>query len=191
MSAALSYDAIVSGLVAQGVPKEKAETAAAAETARRLARAGPAPGPPTDKVVHNVGSNGFAIPSSSISRRQDSLTARYDLPPRTKKNSTFLGIKQSPQYQRFCTGVVDATKPSIEGLQLPLPDIPYNLAATFYVDSKGKPADLIGLIQGTADALEAAKIVSNDKWFRRLDGCSIVYDDPNPRVEVVITPIED
>lgn len=191
MAGELSYEGIVSGLVGAGVRRDKAEDAAAAEIAKRLARSGLAPPTPTSRVVKTIGANGFAVPSSKIERVGDTVTARYDLPPRTKKNSTFLGIRQSPAYVRFCQGVVDASEGVVTELQLPLPAIPFNLAATFYVDSKGKPADLIGLIQGTADALEAARIVVNDFWFKRLDGSCIVYDDPTPRVEVVITPIEE
>lgn len=191
MSHSLSYGAIVDGLVAQGVPKDKAEAAAAAETARSLARAGPPATASPTRIGKAVGTNGFDIPSCNITRDRDTLTARYDLPPRTKKNSTMLGIVQSPAYRRFCQGVVDATNQLRGEFSLPIPDAPYNLAAVFYVDKPGERADLIGLIQGTADALQEAKVVSDDKWFKTLDGCRIVVGDPTPRVEVVITPIED
>lgn len=107
-------------------------------------------------------------------------------PPRTKKNSTTLGIRQSPAYRKFCADV----KLQLREFRPPLADKPYNLAAQFYVDDYGRLADLIGLLQGLADALEAAKVVSNDKVFLGFDHSRKHTDDrKNPRVEIHITEL--
>lgn len=109
--------------------------------------------------------------------------------PRTKKNSKAHYTRQSPGYRHWRNGVVAALrhKPTF-----PLVDQPYNLEAHFYVDQKGVPADLLGLLQGFADALENAGVVTDDQWFRGLDG-SRKHDSEQARarVEFAITPLAD
>lgn len=117
-------------------------------------------------------------------------------PARTKKNSTTLGIKQSPQYKRWCKTVVDALGrsqlPATTPLLVPngFPRIPLNLKALFYVDSKGLPADLVGLLQGFCDALQVAGVVQDDIYIESFDGSrKLSYDTTHPRVEFWITPL--
>lgn len=112
-------------------------------------------------------------------------------PPRTKKGHTTLGIKQSAAYRRFKESVVNVIEIVHAQLALPLPGRPqtYNCAAVFYVDRYGKAADLTGLNQGLHDALENAGVVANDWQFRTTDGSRVVFDDPDPRVEVTIVPL--
>jgi Holliday junction resolvase RusA-like endonuclease len=109
--------------------------------------------------------------------------------PRTKKNGTTLGIKQSPAYIRFRDRVKELVAPLAAHLQLPLPDVPMNIAAVYYVDKPGEQADLTGLHQGLFDALQDSGVVSNDWYFRTADGSRVVFSDPKPRVEVTITRI--
>jgi Holliday junction resolvase RusA-like endonuclease len=48
--------------------------------------------------------------------------------------------------------------------------------------------DLFGLLQSTADILQKAKIIENDRDIVRLDGSEIVgVDKENPRVEITMT----
>lgn len=115
-------------------------------------------------------------------------------PPRTKKNGGkggFGGIRQREAYRRFRDSVISIITPVIAQLALPLPGKPqtYNSAAVFYVDRYGKAADLTGLNQGLHDALENAGVIPNDWQFRTTDGSRIVFDDPDPRIEVIITPL--
>lgn len=107
--------------------------------------------------------------------------------PRTKKGHTTLGIKQSPAYIRFRDRVKELIAPLVGHLRLPLPDAPMNLAAAFYVDKPGERADLFGLFDGLADALQDAGVVSNDWFFRTADGSRIIFGDDRPRVDVTIT----
>jgi hypothetical protein len=132
------------------------------------------------------------------SRPGDSLELTINLPPRTKKNSTTLGKRQSVAYRAYRDAIVDGvawvnehhdrTLPPF--LALPDRELGYNIAAIYYVDPKGRAADKCGLDQGLYDALENSGIVSDDWYFRTDDGTRIVLDDPNPRVEISITPIE-
>lgn len=116
-------------------------------------------------------------------------------PARTKKNSTQLGIVQSPGYKKWCATVVDALcrdhLPAVAGAEpWGFPGTPLNLKAVFYVDSKGLHSDLVGLLQGFCDALENAGIVPDDKWFLGFDGSrKLTFDTINPRVEFWITPL--
>jgi hypothetical protein len=69
----------------------------------------------------------------------------------------------------------------------PLPDRPYNCAATFYRDANR--GDAVGYYQGLADVLEKANVVTNDKWITQWDGSRLLVDRENPRVELVLTEV--
>lgn len=114
------------------------------------------------------------------------------LAPRTKKNSTTLGIRQSPHYRKYRDTIISLITAVKAQLALPLPPRPatYNIAAVYYVDRWGERADRPGLDQGLYDALENAGVIENDWQFRTSDGTRIVVGDPDPRVEIIITPIE-
>jgi Holliday junction resolvase RusA-like endonuclease len=113
------------------------------------------------------------------------------IPPRSKKNHTTLGIKQAPAYRAYRDFIIAMLAPLLGPLGLPLHPMPYNIAALYYVDVKGKRADLVGLHQGLFDALENADVISDDLWFYTTDGSRVIRDDPNPRVDVTITPLDD
>lgn len=212
----MSYEQIVAASVALGVPREKAERAAADEIARRSANEMHAvrflPGSPTPSqpsavavsprtresttIVH-VGADRFAVCQASISREFDTVRATFVLPPRTKKNSRRFLFKESVAYSRYREAIKcavaeanDELRPD-RGLFLPMPEQAYNLAAIFYVDKPGEQADMFGLLQGIADALQDANVVTDDWQFRTVDGSRIVFGDERPRVEIVITPIQD
>lgn len=107
--------------------------------------------------------------------------------PRTKKNSKAHYTRQSPGYRHWRNGVIAALK---NKPTFPLADQPYNLEAHFYVDQKGVPADLLGLLQGFADALENAGVVTDDKWFEAVDRSrKHTTDQAHPRAEFIITPL--
>ncbi len=130
----------------------------------------------------------------AMRRDGDTLHAEFQTPPRTKKNSTMLGIIQSAAYRRYAGIIADCVAAArdefrTDRVHLPLPDQPYNLEAVFYVDSHGKTADLFGLLQAIADAIQDAGVLSNDWYFRTSDGSRVVFDDPRPRVEIIITPL--
>ena len=120
-----------------------------------------------------------------------SLLLIIPTPPRTKKNSTYLGIRQSNAYRKFAQDVAATILPRKLGLKLPLPrDLHFNLRALFYVDVAGERADLFGLLQATADALQDAGVLENDWQFRSCDGSRIFFGDRSPRVEVLIDPLD-
>jgi hypothetical protein len=128
------------------------------------------------------------------SRLGDRLRLVLNIAPRTKKNGRkggFGGIKQGPAYRAYRDAIVAALEPLRTAQTIPLPDQPYNIAVTYYVDSHGKTADKCGLDQGLYDALENAGVVTNDWQFRTDDGTRIIAGDPFPRVELIITPIRE
>lgn len=137
-----------------------------------------------------VGADRFAIAKAQFTREYDVFTATFELPPRTKKNHTRWFGKESIAYTRFRKAITDSVNEAKLELGLPLPDQPYNLEAVFYVDAPGKAADIFGLLQGIADALQDAGVISNDWHFRTVDGSRVVEGDEHPRVVVTITPIE-
>jgi Holliday junction resolvase RusA-like endonuclease len=114
-------------------------------------------------------------------------------PPRTKKNGGaggYMGIRQRTAYRQYRDFIITMVQPLLGPLGLPLHPMPLNLCALYYVDVRGKRADLVGLHQGLADALENAEVLVDDRWIRATDGSRIIPDDPNPRVDVVITPLK-
>ena len=62
----------------------------------------------------------------------------------------------------------------------------WNLRAVFYRRQE-TTADLIGHLQALCDVLEAAEVVSNDRWIRGVDGSRLDVDQKNPRVEITLT----
>lgn len=197
----MTEDEIERGLVAQGVPREKARLVAG----RALVDGNPLAKPPAGVIdarglrtrtiaagsgVHATATLGPAEWPIRAARWLNGFRCTIAAAPRTKKNHTTLGIRQSPAYRQYRDIIVNGFVPLALGLDLPLEDRPYNLAATFYVDRFGERADLIGLIQGLADALQNAGVVSDDRLFLSLDGCRVIAGDPAPRVDVLITELE-
>ena len=59
-----------------------------------------------------------------------------------------------------------------------------NLQALYYMPDKRTP-DLLNLLQATADILEKARVIDNDKDIVSFDGSKIMgIDKKNPRVEI-------
>lgn len=137
---------------------------------------------------------GAAVPADCpvrVKRWDGGCHLAINLPPRTKKNhGRAFGIRQSDAYVHYRDTIVNSVALWTERAQLPLEDREYNIRATYYVDTPGQQADLVGLHQGLFDALENAGVVSDDWWFRRADGSRVIAGDPNPRVEVLISAIE-
>ena len=61
-----------------------------------------------------------------------------------------------------------------------------NLQALYYMPTKARP-DLLNLEQATADILQKAKLIENDKNIVSFDGSRIAgVDKVNPRTEITI-----
>jgi hypothetical protein len=113
------------------------------------------------------------------------------LPPRSKKNHLQWLGKQGRPYLQFAAGVRAAVLPWKREFALPIPRaIPLRMSGTVYVDRYGKTADVFGLLQATADALEAAEFFTNDHQVRGLGHVDIVTDDPEPRLDLTFTRID-
>ena len=71
-------------------------------------------------------------------------------------------------------------------------ETPCNLQAIYWMPDRRSWPDLLGLLQSTADILEEAKIIDNDKHFVSFDGSRIAgVDKHNPRVSITITEVEN
>ena len=64
---------------------------------------------------------------------------------------------------------------------------PLNCSAIFHREKN--IGDAVGYYQGLADALEAAGIVSDDKWITQWDGSRLAKDATRSRIEVTLTAI--
>ncbi len=114
-------------------------------------------------------------------------------PPRTKKTSNRLVVHQGRRKvipsEAWCAwrDAIAATNQIPEDVQLP--DRPYRCIALFF--RQADVGDLVGYQQGLADVLEESGVISNDKWIRSWDGTRLLVDRACPRVELVLTPMED
>ena len=69
--------------------------------------------------------------------------------------------------------------------------IPVEVACYYYLPNRQGWPDLMGLYQATADILEAAGIINNDRNIISMGDTRIAGIDPtNPRVEIIITPTQ-
>jgi Holliday junction resolvase RusA-like endonuclease len=67
---------------------------------------------------------------------------------------------------------------------------PVHVKALYWLPDKRWWPDLIGLLQGSADLLEKAGIIENDRQIESWDGSRIMGIDKNaPRAELTITEI--
>jgi Holliday junction resolvase RusA-like endonuclease len=79
--------------------------------------------------------------------------------------------------------------PSGIPLTVPPERAPLNLAAKIYVDDRRPAGDMLNFLAAIADALQRAFVIENDRQILRLDGCEMLVDRENPRVEIELEPI--
>ncbi|WP_229711289.1 hypothetical protein [Pectinatus frisingensis] len=72
-------------------------------------------------------------------------------------------------------------------------ELPIRIQCIYYLPNKANYPDLVGLMQATADILEKAQVIENDRLIVSWDGTYIspTLDKLNPRVEVIITDMND
>jgi len=130
-------------------------------------------------------------PGAIGERLSNGIRLTLPVAPRTKKNSTTLGIKQSPYYRSYRNRVIELVAGLKAYLGLPLAVAHYNIAAVYFVDRRGERADKVGLDQGLYDALQNAGVITDDWQFRTADGTRVVFGDAHPRVEITITQLQE
>ena len=123
--------------------------------------------------------------------------------PVTKKNSQRMVVagngrrfliqsKQYLQYEKDCLWQIKGQLTALSlQRRLPKPVLfpiigEISLQILYYMPDKRRP-DLLNLEQATADILEKARVIENDKNIVSFDGSRIVgIDKANPRTEIVI-----
>jgi Holliday junction resolvase RusA-like endonuclease len=130
-------------------------------------------------------------PVVTLRRMGDCIAGSVLLAPRTKKNSTELGIRQSPAYRAYRGAALPAIRDAVSQIGSLQADVRYNVCAHFYPDSSGNRADANNFYASLADLLENAGLIPNDRQFCRWWGSDVFVDHgTTPRTEFVITPIE-
>jgi len=112
-------------------------------------------------------------------------------PPRTKKNSSRIvkvgsGLRIIPSKAQVTWAKGAVVQLADQWCRPPLSQ-PVHVAATFFRERK--LGDLINFAQALADALQAAGVVSDDKYIESWDGTRLAKDATNPRVELTISPL--
>lgn len=112
-------------------------------------------------------------------------------PPRTKKNSSRIvkvgrGLRIIPSKAQV-TWAKGAVVQLADQWRRPPFTQPVHVAATFFCERN--VGDLINYAQALADALQAAGVVSDDKYIESWDGTRLSKDAANPRVELTIEPL--
>lgn len=129
---------------------------------------------------------------------QPGQSLAFTLPfvPRTKKNSRRHIKRRAQSGKQITVPLPSEAYASLEaqivrlvrasGLDWNLSQ-PVNCAAILYRDANR--GDAVGYYQALGDALEAAGVVSNDKWIVQWDGSRLRKDADKPRIDVVLTPV--
>ena len=111
--------------------------------------------------------------------------------PITKKNSQIIALTkngrryviQSPQYCAYEKDCLQQIK-YLYRVETIIGNV--SLQALYYMPTKFRP-DLTNLLQATADILEKARVIENDKNIVSFDGSRIGgIDKSNPRTEIII-----
>jgi Holliday junction resolvase RusA-like endonuclease len=128
------------------------------------------------------------MPTSTVTRIV--LTGR----PITKKNHQTIArnrrtgrpyVLQSERYRQYeqdCLWQLKTCQERFAG--------PVRMKCLYWMPDRRKP-DLLGLLQATADILEEAGVIDNDRNVVSFDGSRIMgVDKQNPRVEIEIEGVE-
>jgi Holliday junction resolvase RusA-like endonuclease len=93
-----------------------------------------------------------------------------------------LQSKQYRQYEEDCLKQLMICRARFAG--------PVRMKCLYWMPDRRRP-DLLGLLQATADILEKAQIIDNDRNVVSFDGSRIAgVDRENPRVEIEIESCE-
>ena len=110
--------------------------------------------------------------------------------PISKKNShrayrvgSRLFVAPSGEYRKWELSAVKQLKTQFQDKTI---IVPVNMSIRVYKKTAAR-CDLINLLDGPADALQAAGILENDCLIKRVDNCSLHIDRENPRTEIIIT----
>lgn len=117
-------------------------------------------------------------------------------PPRTKKNkSRIINTGKRPillpseSWEQFCRVGILQIRQQMSLHKIKPIDYPVNCKALFYRERNA--GDASNYYNGLADVIEAAGLVTNDKWIVSWDGSRLKKDSTRPRVEFVLTPVEE
>lgn len=114
--------------------------------------------------------------------------------PYTKKNSPILtktGIIQSKQYRDYEAEAIKQIRLQMlerYGRILDPTSYPVELTAKYYMPNRQGWPDAIGLLQATADILEKAGVITNDRQIVKITNNRLIdgIDKNKPRAEILI-----
>lgn len=115
--------------------------------------------------------------------------------PRTKKNHTRIlrvrgrvVVAQSESHDAWANTAILQLRAKSHGLPAWIRG-PVNLRARIYRERD--TGDLGNYLAAICDALQAAGVVTDDREILGFDGSRLLKDAKNPRVDIVLTPLED
>ena len=125
----------------------------------------------------------ITIPGRPITKKNSQVVVQA----KTKEGKTYHRPIPSRQYQNYETECLWRLK-TYRG---PTFDGPVRVTCRYWLPNRRGWPDLMGLYQATADILEKARIIKNDRDIVSMDGSKIMgVDSENPRVEIVIKEVE-
>ena len=128
----------------------------------------------------------FIIPVHPVSKKNSQMI----IPVKTKYGKTRHIPIPSQQYRQFeCEVLPFLSKVKTETGVI---DYPINMAVTFYVAKKLK-YDLTNLLEAIDDAAAKSGLILDDNRdiIAGHDGSRVFYDKTKPRIEILITKIDD
>jgi Holliday junction resolvase RusA-like endonuclease len=117
--------------------------------------------------------------------------------PFTKKNSQRIIVNRrtgkplilpSKRYREYADAACRHLKAQYRG---PAFEGPVEVCAVYYLASRSRWPDLVGLLQATGDILEEAGVITNDRNIVSWDGSRIAGVSENPRAEIEIREVSD
>lgn len=165
----LPYEAIVSQLVALGVPRDRAERQASLETGRAPAAAAATPAP-RRAITWPVR---LTIPWSMLCSDNRKYTTHGDrLVLREEYRIAKMAVR------RTARDVVGDAEPA---------QIPLRLVAAVYVPDR-RPHDVANFAKCVHDALEDS-VYASDRWLDDVHWLRAGVDVDRPRAEITISPV--
>lgn len=111
--------------------------------------------------------------------------------PSTKKNSGRIWRNRATGAPMFMPSAASKRWEAVAAYQLmdqwrrAALAVPVSVAATVYRERA--VGDLVNYLQAIADALQVAKVITDDKWIVSWDGSRLAKDAQRPRVEIEMT----
>jgi hypothetical protein len=130
----------------------------------------------------------LTLPSAPRTKKTSNRTFEVGKRCPSCKRGKWTAVHPSEAWERWRDHLAPLVKAALPTSWKPI-DYKVNCAALYYRERD--IGDSAGFNTGLADLLEAVGIVANDRFITQWDGSRLLKDSARPRVELVLTKVED